>query len=69
MKGQTHGGKGSTQRPTNTDKYDAGWEKIFGAKLRGLSGSHSNAPLEKDSVSRVQQEASGLSKQTEKGGD
>lgn len=34
MKGQTHGGKGSTQRPTDKDKYDAGWEKIFGSKLR-----------------------------------
>jgi hypothetical protein len=34
MKGQTHGGKGSTQRPTDKDKFDAGWEKAFGSKLR-----------------------------------
>ena len=69
MKGQTHGGKGSAQRPTNTDKYDAGWEKIFGAKLRGLSGSHSNASLGEDPVSRMQPEASGIPEQTEKSGD
>ena len=69
MKGQTHGGKGSTQRPTDTDKYDAGWEKIFGAKLRGLSGSHSNATLGANTMSRMQPEASGVFEQTEKSGD
>lgn len=39
MKGQTHGGKGSTQRPTDQAKYEANWESIFGSKLRGLRGT------------------------------
>lgn len=29
MKGQTHGGKGSTQRPTNKRRFDENYEKIF----------------------------------------
>lgn len=29
MKGQTHGGKGSTPRPTNKRKFDENYEKIF----------------------------------------
>jgi len=28
----THGGKGSSQRPTNKAAYDAGWDRIFGKK-------------------------------------
>ena len=34
MKGQTHGGKGSTQRPTDQQKFATNWESIFGSKLR-----------------------------------
>ena len=30
--GSSHGGKGSSQRPTNKDAYDAGWDRIFGKK-------------------------------------
>lgn len=33
MKGQTHGGKGSAQRPTNKQKFDQNWDLIFGKKL------------------------------------
>lgn len=29
MKGQTHGGKGSTPRPTNKRRFDENYEKIF----------------------------------------
>jgi len=29
MKGQTHGGKGSNQRPTNKRRFDENYEKIF----------------------------------------
>ncbi len=30
--GQTHGGKGSSQRPTDKKKYESNWENIFGNK-------------------------------------
>ena len=29
MKGQTHGGKGSNQRPTNKRRFNENYEKIF----------------------------------------
>lgn len=29
---QTHGGKGSKQRPTDTQKYQDNWDRIFGNK-------------------------------------
>ena len=32
MKGQTHGGKGSTPRPTNKRRFDENFEKIFAKK-------------------------------------
>ena len=32
MKGQTHGGKGSVQRPTNKRRFDENFEKIFNKK-------------------------------------
>ena len=31
---QTHGGKGSTPRPVNKEKFDANWDRIFGVKNR-----------------------------------
>jgi hypothetical protein len=27
-----HGGKGSKQRPTDKEKFDKNWDKIFGSK-------------------------------------
>ena len=30
--GQTHGGKGSTTRPTDKEKYEANYDRIFGKK-------------------------------------
>jgi hypothetical protein len=30
--GQTHGGKGSTTRPTDKKKYEDNWDAIFGKK-------------------------------------
>jgi hypothetical protein len=30
--GQTHGGKGSTTRPTDKKKYEDNWDTIFGKK-------------------------------------
>lgn len=32
MKGQTHGGKGSSQRPTDPKKYANNYDAIFGKK-------------------------------------
>jgi len=32
MEGQTHGGKGSAQRPTDKKKYESNWDNIFGNK-------------------------------------
>jgi hypothetical protein len=32
MKGQTHGGKGSAQRPTDPKKYASNYDAIFGTK-------------------------------------
>jgi|TARA_R100000482_G_scaffold30352_1_gene9791 hypothetical protein len=32
MKGQTHGGKGSSQRPTDQKKYANNYDAIFGKK-------------------------------------
>ena len=29
---QTHGGKGSTPRPVNKEKFDANWDRIFGTE-------------------------------------
>ncbi|MDB0009174.1 hypothetical protein N9E37_03455 [Luminiphilus sp.] len=32
--GQTHGGKGSTTRPTDKKKYEDNWDAIFGKKTK-----------------------------------
>ena len=53
MKGQTHGGKGSAQRPTDQAKYEANWESIFGNKLRGLRTTDNDKVLEQETVSPV----------------
>ena len=53
MKGQTHYGKGSAQRPTDRDKFDTGWESIFGNKLRGLRSTNNDEVLEQKEVQTV----------------
>ena len=35
MQGQTHGGKGSTVRPTDKKKYENNFDAIFGKKKTG----------------------------------
>ena len=50
MKGQTHGGKGSAQRPTDKSRFDAGWEKAFGNTLRGLRSADNVEVLEQKEV-------------------
>ena len=34
MKGQTHGGKGSAQRPTDSTNYADNYDAIFGKKSK-----------------------------------
>ena len=53
MKGQTHGGKGSKQRPTDQNKYEANWEAIFGNKLRGLRESDNVEVLQPSEMQAV----------------
>ena len=56
MKGQTHGGKGSAQRPTNRDKFEANWESIFGNTLRGLRTTDNDEVLEQNKVPPVSEQ-------------
>jgi hypothetical protein len=34
MSNKWHGGKGSTTRPTDVDKYNENWDRIFGDKKK-----------------------------------
>ena len=34
--GQTHGGKGSTARPVNKDKFNSNFDKIFNKEFKKL---------------------------------
>ena len=56
MKGQTHGGKGSAQRPTDKSRFDAGWEKAFGNTLRGLRTTDNDEVLEQNKVPPVSEQ-------------
>ena len=47
MDGQTHGGKGSAQRPTDSKKYSDNFDAIFG-KLN--VNDHSDEDIEKDKL-------------------
>jgi hypothetical protein len=49
MKGQTHYGKGSAQRPTDSKKYADNFDAIFG-KLN--VNDHSDEDVEKDKAKR-----------------
>lgn len=69
MKGQTQGGKGSAQRPTDQAKYDAGWDKIFGEKLRGLRGTTADTVGSEKAVQTVSEQAHDIDKQTAQGRD
>ena len=64
MKGQTHGGKGSAQRPTDQAKYEANWESIFGNKLRGLRTTDNDKVLEQKKVQTVSEQTLEADSQT-----
>ena len=64
MKGQTHGEKGSTQRPTDQAKYEANWESIFGNKLRGLRTTDNDKVLEQNKVQTVPEQTLEADRQT-----
>ena len=66
MKGQTHGGKGSAQRPTDQAKYEANWESIFGSKLRGLRGTTTDTVGSEEKVQTVSEQTHDTDKQTAK---
>ena len=57
MKGQTHGGKGCAQRPTNRDKFEANWASIFGNTLRGLRAADNVEVLEQKEVPPLPEQA------------
>ena len=61
MNGQTHGGKGSKQRPTNQTKYEANWEAIFGNKLRGLRKPDNVEVLQPSEVQTLPEQTQHLS--------
>lgn len=56
-----HGGKGSAQRPTDKDKFDSGWEKAFGSKLRRLQQPDNDKVLESKTVQTVPEQTCNLS--------
>lgn len=64
MNGQTHGGKGSKQRPTNKTKYEANWEAIFGNKLRGLRESDNVEVLQSSEMQAVSEQTCSVPKET-----
>ena len=64
MKGQTHYGKGSAQRPTDQAKYEANWESIFGNKLRGLRTTDNDKVLEQNKVQTVPEQTLEADRQT-----
>ena len=64
MKGQTHYGKGSAQRPTDKNKFDIGWENAFGNKLRGLRTTDNDKVLEQKKVQTVPEQAHDTDRQT-----
>jgi len=57
MKGQTHGGKGSAQRPINRDKFEANWASIFGNTLRGLRSADNVEVLEQKEMQALPEQA------------
>ena len=61
MKGQTHGGKGSKQRPTDQNKYATNLEAIFGNKLRGLRESDNVEVLQQSEMQTVPEQTLHLS--------
>ena len=60
MNGQTHGGKGSKQRPTDRNKYESNWEAIFGNKLRGLRQPDNIEVLQQSEVQTVPEQTQHL---------
>ena len=43
MRGRTHGGKGSTARPTDTQKFNDNFDRIFGKKsITGITEDDKN---------------------------
>lgn len=43
MKGQTHGGKGSSQRKTDSKKFSANWDAIYNKTTKKSSKNTNKA--------------------------
>ena len=72
MKGQTHGGKGSTPRPTNKRRFDENYEAIFNKKANeerveldeGVHTAESDG-RQRESKLREHVEGAGIQEQTD----
>lgn len=56
-----HGGKGSSQRPTDTKKYQDNWDRIFGKKDKPSAVDDCATSKEESAINEVK-------KRTEKNG-
>lgn len=60
MRGRTHGGKGSTARPTDTEKFNDNFDRIFGKKsVTGITEDDKNGD---DTGSKSKKESGGTTK-------
>lgn len=60
MRGRTHGGKGSTARPTDTQKFNDNFDRIFGKKsVTGITEDDKNG---NDTGSKSKKESGGTTK-------
>ena len=60
MRGRTHGGKGSTARPTDTQKFNDNFDRIFGKK--SVTGIKEDGKYGDDTGSKSKEEDSGAAK-------
>ena len=60
MRGRTHGGKGSTARPTDTQKFNDNFDRIFGKK--SVTGIKEDGKHGDDTGSKSKEEDSGATK-------
>lgn len=60
MRGRTHGGKGSTARPTDTQKFNDSFDRIFGKKSgAGITEDNKHGD---DTGSKSKKESGGATK-------
>ena len=62
MRGRTHGGKGSNARPTDTEKFNDNFDRIFGKK--SVTGIKEDGKHGDDTGSKSKKESGGTVKST-----